>query len=303
MTLTNKPETIGAIRRVWRFLHRPWHEKAIWLRSRWESLHQTWKRNVRIPMWLPFGALWLLRKDNLGEALLAGAFDTKEIAFVRRFLQPGMTVLDLGAHHGLYTILASKRVAPSGKVFAFEPSPRERRALRLHVMLNLCSNVSILRLALGNENTEANLFVVEGAQTGCNSLRPPDVTDRTSPVRVRVTRLDDWLDSQKIDRVDFMKIDVEGAELDALKGAERLLNRRPRPVILAEVQDVRTQPWGYQAKEILTRLLDAGYTWFRLLPDGSLDELNPSPGTFEGNFVACPTESITALRGVGNIYS
>ena len=248
-------------------------------------------------MRLPFGALWLLRKDNLGEQLRAGTFESAELVFVARFLRPSMTALDLGAHQGLYTLLASKRVAPGGKVFAFEPSPRERRALRLHLVLNLCWNVTIQRLALGNENTEANLFVVQGSQTGCNSLRPPDVLSGISSVRIRVTRLDDWLESQKIGQVDFIKLDVEGAELDALKGAERLLNRKPRPVILAEVQDVRTQPWGYPAKEIIQYLASKGYKWLRLRESGTLDELEITANEFEGNFVAVPRRTRGWING------
>jgi FkbM family methyltransferase len=279
--------------RGWRFLQKPWREKGSSLTYRWSSLKSQFAQvssNIRLPVRLPFGAWWLPRNDYLTELLVAGTFETNEVAFVRSILQPGMTVLDLGAHHGLYTLLASKRVAPGGKVFAFEPSPRERRALRQHVLLNLCRNVTIQGLALGSENTRANLFVVEGSQTGCNSLRPPDVFCVTSPVRVRVIRLDDWLDSQRIDQVDFIKLDVEGAELDVLKGAERLLNRRPRPVILAEVQDVRTIPWGYRANEVLLHLHDRGYKWFSVLVHGTVKELDLSARNFEGNFIACPQE-------------
>jgi FkbM family methyltransferase len=290
MNATHQSENIGMLPRIWRFLHRPWHEKAIWLHSQWESLHQAWTRNVRIPVRLPFGALWLLRRDNLGEPLLAGAFEINEIAFVERFLKPGMTVLDLGAHHGLYTLLASKRVGYRGKVIAFEPSPRERRALLLHLILNRCTNAKVQGLAVGNENTEAALFVVEGNQTGCNSLRPPDVLSGTFPVRVRVIRIDDWLDKQRFRQIDFVKLDVEGAELEALKGASRLLERRPRPVILAEVQDVRTIPWGYRANEILLHLHERGYKWFSVLVDGTVEELDLSARNFEGNFIACPQE-------------
>jgi FkbM family methyltransferase len=283
----------GILPRAWRFLQKPWHQKAETLRIRWAGLREQWKgtiSNIRIPVRLPFGALWLPRNDNLGEPLLAGAFETNEIAFVGRFLKPGMTALDLGAHHGLYTLLASKRVGSNGKVIAFEPSPRERMALRLHVMLNLCWNVSIQTLALGNENTDATLFVVEGRQTGCNSLRPPEVFGGTSPVRVHVTRLDNWLDDENIDRVDFVKLDVEGAELDVLKGAERLLARSPRPVILAEVQDVRTRPWGYEAKDIIQHLSHKGYKWLSLKENGSIEALDLSADKFEGNFVAVPGE-------------
>jgi len=290
MNATRQSEDIGMLPRVWRFLHRPWHEKAIWFRSQKESLHQAWNRIVRIPVRLPFGALWLLRRDNLGEPLLKGTFESAELAFAQRFLKPGMTVLDLGAHHGLYTLLASKRVGSRGRVIAFEPSRRERRALLLHLILNRCANVKVERLAVGSENTEASFFVVKGSQTGCNSLRPPDVRSGTSRTRVRVTRIDDWLEKQKYEQIDFVKLDVEGAELEALKGASKLLERRPRPVILAEVQDVRTIPWGYRAKDILAHLRDKGYRWFRLSTDGTPEPLDPEAQDLDGNFVACPKE-------------
>jgi FkbM family methyltransferase len=201
-----------------------------------------------------------------------------------------MTVLDLGAHHGLYTLLASKRVGSRGKVIAFEPSPRERRALLLHLILNRCGNVKVEGLAVGNEDTEADLFVVEGTQTGCNSLKPPDVLSGTFPKRVRVVRIDGWLEKQKYGQIDFVKLDVEGAELEALKGASRLLERVPRPVILAEVQNVRTAAWGYRAKDILVHLNDKGYTWFRLSAEGTPEPLDLNAQDFDGNFVACPNE-------------
>ena len=165
-----------------------------------------------------------------------------------------MVVLDIGAHHGFYTLLASKIVGLPGKVFAFEPSPRERGALSRHIALNRCRNVTVEALAVGSTNGSGNLFVVQGFQTGCNSLRPPapDVPGALSSTEIQVVRLDDWLEKNQIDHIDFIKLDVEGGEIEVLNAAERLFLRRSRPVILVEVQDIRTQQWGYPAKEIVT---------------------------------------------------
>lgn len=274
------------------FLKKPRHEKARSISFRGTAALRKMPRLIR----LPFGALWVLRNDNVGEPLLAGEFEPAEMAFVERFLQPGMTVLDVGAHHGLYSLLASARVGAEGRVFAFEPSPRERRALRLNLLLNLAGNVSVQGLALGRDKGEQNLFVVQGSQRGCNSLRPPEVFSATIPVRVRVVPLDEWLVKQKIDHVNFIKLDVEGAELDALKGGARLLESRPRPAVLAEVQDIRTRPWGYPAIEIINYLADRGYRWFRILGSGSVEPLDLSSGGFDGNFIACPEESLGTLE-------
>jgi len=252
--------------------------------------------SLPIPVRLPFGAWWLARKDHVGEPILYNRFETAECSFVERFLQPGMTALDIGAHHGFYTLLASLRVGAEGHVISFEPSLRERKALLRHVKLNRCRNVSVQALAVGKEIADASMYVVEGRQTGCNSLRLPIVESGTSKQRVSVTRLDDWLRGQKIDRVDFIKLDVEGGELDVLKGAEQLLARRPRPVILAEVQDVRTQPWGYRAREIIDYLRERGYQWFHISPEGLLEEMDVSRNTYDENFVACPEERAASLQ-------
>jgi FkbM family methyltransferase len=292
VTVAQKSEAAGLVPRVWRFLKKPLHEKTRLLSFRWVRIFPTVPALVR----LPFGAWWFLRNDSAGEPLRLGQFETAELAFVQRFLRRGMTVLDLGAHYGLYTLLASKRVGSRGQVIAFEPSPRERKILRFHLGLNLCRNVRVEGLALGDEDQEADLHVVQGSQTGCNSLRPPMADSEARPIRVRVRRLDGWLAEQKLFGVDFVKLDVEGAELSVLKGAEHMLERPPRPVVLAEVQDVRTLPWGYPARDILGELHRKGYTWFCPLGGGALQELNLSSNEFQGNFVAVPAERMGEIE-------
>jgi FkbM family methyltransferase len=268
------------------FVSRPWREKIERLRLRWVEQFPS----VPLPIRLPSGIWWLARNDHVSRPLIQGNFETAEFSFIRKFLQPGMTMLDIGAHHGFYTLLASRIVGDAGRVYSFEPSPRERKALLRHVSLNRCKNVRVQALALGAEKKEAELHVVEGSQTGCNSLRPPVVLSGTSSVRVRVMPLDDWLSEQKIGHVDFIKLDVEGGELEVLKGAEALLERRPRPVILAEVQDIRTRAWGYKAKDVIESLRGKGYEWFSIAEDGSATALDVSADEFDGNFVAFPQE-------------
>jgi FkbM family methyltransferase len=205
-----------------------------------------------------------------------------------------MTVLDIGAHHGFYSLLASRVVGEGGKVFSFEPSPRERRRLLRHVRINSCSNIWVQSLAVGAENNEADLYVVEVSASGCNSLRPPSVDANSNRIPVHVVRLDKWATSHKVNRVDFIKLDVEGAELAALEGAPKLLSRL-RPVILAEVQDVRTAPWGYRAREIVTLLERLEYSWFQPAERGVLREFNTSIEDFDVNLVAVPREQVQSV--------
>lgn len=251
-----------------------------------------------IPLRLPFGAWWLAEKSAMDHELMYGEFEPMEMGFVQRLLRPGMTVLDVGAHHGLYTLLLSKRVGGKGRVIAFEPSPRECRRLEKHVRFNRCSNVHIERSAVGSENGEADLFLVEGFQDWCNSLRPPALPDATSTVRVRVRRIDDVLAEQGVSKVDFIKLDVEGGELAALNGATRLLHGESRPAILAEVQDIRTQPWGYPSREIIQFLIRMDYRWFAIAAKGALLPISCDQESYDTNLVALPVERTEEFLGL-----
>jgi FkbM family methyltransferase len=286
MNSQDRSEALG-LSRVRSFLQKPWHEKARSVFSRWVKVFP----GIPVPARLPFGGWWLARNDFLGAALFYDGFENTESSFVERFLRPGMIALDIGAHHGYYTLLASRKVGPTGLVLAVEPSPRERKRLRLHLQINRCKNVRIEVRALGEAEGTASLYLVQGTETGCNSLRRPDVDQRTESVTVQVECLDRVLQDHQIERVDFIKMDVEGAELSVLKGAQELLNRRPRPVILSEVQDIRSRPWGYLARDVVRYLASLNYDWYCPLSNGGLVKMDCDQMEYEGNFVAVPGES------------
>lgn len=288
-----KPTKTLQMSRLWTFFRKPSSEKT-------RSLYFLWRRafpSIPIPIRLPFGAWWLIRNDYIGAALVYGNFENNERSFVESFLRPGMVVLDIGAHHGYYTLLASQKVGVTGTVIAFEPSPRERRWLKVHLRLNRAKNVAVEGCALGETEGAGRLFVVADTESGCNSLREPQVGEGegTISVPVRIERLDEVLMRRKIDSVDFIKLDAEGAELSVLNGAVDLLGSSPRPVILVEVQDVRTKPWGYAAKEILQLLCNKKYRWFRP-SSGTMHEIDTTLGEYDGNFLAVPEERLSFVR-------
>jgi FkbM family methyltransferase len=265
------------------------------IRQPLRSTYVLWSRvfpSAPLPLRLPFGVWWLAGNDYSGSVIRDGKFENSEFRFVQRYLEPGMTVLDIGAHHGFYTLLASTRIGPNGRIHAFEPSPRERAALLRHLRWNRLRIVSVYPVALGKEAKTGHLFVVDKNQTGCNSLCPPasDVHESSTPTPVDVIPLDDWVSEHHLASADFIKLDVEGGEFDVLKGASKFLELRPRPVFLIEVQEIRTENWGYHAGEVIRLLADRGFRWFSLLPDGSLHPLNIDLQQFEGNDVAWPEE-------------
>jgi FkbM family methyltransferase len=280
------PARLSVARRMGRFLASPIRRKYITVALRARRVFP----EMPIPLRLPFGAWWLAEKGALDHELMYSAFEETEMRFVQRLLRPGMTVVDIGAHHGLYTLLSAKRVGRRGRVIAFEPSPRELRRLGKHLRVNHCRNVEVESCALGKEPGGAELFLVDGFRDWGNSLRPPAVGEPTRPVRVSVRRLDDVLAERGVKHVDFIKLDAEGGELAVLEGAKRLLQTAPRPAILAEVEDVRTQPWGYAAREIMQLLARWNYRWFALSEMGTLYPVSPDDESYDANFVALPDE-------------
>jgi hypothetical protein len=112
-----------------------------------------------------------------------------------------------------------------------------------------------------------------------------------------VRRLDDVLAELEVTKVDFIKLDVEGAELSVLYGATKLLQRESRPAILAEVQDIRTQPWGYPAREIIQFLIRMDYRWFAIAAKGALLPISCDQETYDANLVALPVERTEEFLG------
>jgi len=282
------------VQRIARFLASPTRRKYITLAARARRIFP----EMPIPLRLPFGGWWLAEKSALDHELMHGEFEATETRFVQKLLRAGMTALDVGAHHGLYTLLLSKKVGRSGRVIAFEPSPRECRRLERHLRLNRCSNVHLERCAVGSEPGEADLFLVDGFQDWCNSLRPPALPDATHTVPVRVRRIDDVLAEQHVSKVDFIKLDVEGGELAALEGATRLLYGESRPAILAEVQDIRTLPWGYAAREIIQYLIRMDYRWFAIAAKSALLPISCDQESYDANLVALPVERTEEFLGL-----
>ncbi len=280
--------------RIRRFLASPTRRKYITLANRARRIFP----GMPIPLRLPFGAWWLAEGSALDHELIYNDFEQMETEFVKRLLRRNMIVVDAGAHHGLYTLLASKRVMRDGRVIAVEPSPRECERLEKHLRLNRCSNTELVSCALGEDPGETDLYLVDGVQDWCNSLRPPAVDEPVRTVRVSVRRLDDVLAELGVSKVDFVKLDVEGAELSVLYGAMKLLHGESRPAILAEVQDTRTRPWGYAAREIIQFLIRMDYRWFAIAAKGALLPISCDQETYDANLVALPIERAEEFLGL-----
>lgn len=209
-------------------------------------------------------------RESLQRDFLFGLYDQRELRLMRRFLEPGGDMVDVGAHVGMYAVAAALALRGRGRVLAFEPNPEARPQLEANLALNGCDNVDVVPVAVAAHAGEALLHVPATRDPSFSSLGGGRFSE-AEPVRVPTTTLDEGVMSRGLTPT-FVKIDVEGSELDVLVGAEVTLAHRP--VLLIEVSattaaDVAARLARYDAYEVrrtgLRRGLDAASGAFNAL--------------------------------------
>ena len=169
-------------------------------------------------------------------------------------LREGMTVMDVGANLGLYSLLISRAVGPSGKVYAFEPVPEIFARLKEHIALNNATNIVPVPIALSDEKGTVKMSVAGSRSSFFRHLSGKFV-------EVQVERLDDFVEREGIEKVDAIKIDVEGAELRVIRGADKTI-RRDKPILMVEIQAATLQAAGTTPEELFKTIVGYGYNAF-----------------------------------------
>lgn len=164
-------------------------------------------------------------------------WEPTETAILRNHIKEGMTVIDAGAYIGYYSVLASKLVGNKGKVYSFEPSPESLGVLRKNIELNDCRNVQVIGKVVSDKSGYATFYPnprnLSGSTTfdGYSSVR-----DSKDPkIEIPAVTLDDVIGSEK---VDFVKMDIEGGETKALRGMLGIIMNNPNLEMIIEVSPV-----------------------------------------------------------------
>ena len=149
-------------------------------------------------------------------------------------VRKGYTVLDVGAHQGTFACQAAQRAGPNGRIFAFEPVPSNQKLFRCNARQNGLSTIELWEGAVSDTNGSCNFYLAP--YSGNHSMESGSAGHM---IRVPCICLDSWMNEKQPERVDLLKIDVEGAEDRVIRGAENLL-KRFRPRIVAEVDNNQT---------------------------------------------------------------
>lgn len=204
-------------------------------------------RNARVPILQgPLRGRWWVAGSMTHGAWL-GSYEMEKQTLFNQEIRPGHVVYDIGANVGYYTMLAAQLAGPTGKVFAFEPLPRNLGYLRRHVEMNKLTTATVVDAAVSEKAGEAFFGNDPGESHTMAHLR------EQGGVKVRLVSVDGFVAAGN-PRPTLLKIDVEGAEASVLRGARGVLTSSPRPVIFLATHGAAVHA------ECLGLLKEMGYT-------------------------------------------
>jgi FkbM family methyltransferase len=174
--------------------------------------------------------------------------DRAERALLRKILFQGAVVADIGANIGIYSNFFSRCVGPTGMVHSFEPSPDN--FTRLYAATRDVSNVRLNQAVVGERSCECTLYVSDKLNVDHRAYKADGNSRRAVPTQM--VALDDYFKSGQ--RVDFIKMDIQGYELHALRGAQRVLQENPEIKLLLEFWPAGLAQAGVRWEELVELL-------------------------------------------------
>jgi FkbM family methyltransferase len=201
-----------------------------------------------------------LDANDRAELSINGIYEPLTTELVRAELAAGNVVLDVGANIGYYTLIFARGVGPEGRVFAFEPEPGNFALLQENVAANGYRNVTLSRLAASDRAGRARLYL---DPVNAGDCRIYDSRDNRPSVEIETVRLDDVFEASP-ERIDLIKMDIQGAEAAALRGMRRLLERHRQVRLVLEFWPYGLQLFGADPEEFLETLCEAGFALWNL---------------------------------------
>ncbi|WP_164103334.1 FkbM family methyltransferase [Candidatus Laterigemmans baculatus] len=202
--------------------------------------------------------------DWLGRHVyVTGEYEPPTTRVVMALLKPGDVFVDIGANAGYFTLLAASRVGPLGRVISFEPFPATRQRLEANIRLNGLTNCTTYSEAAFDRSARLKFYAGPANHLGTSSLRP--LANPSQEIVVQAERGDVLIPSDV--RVSMVKVDVEGAEAQALLGMQRILEEH-RPDLVVEITPRYLAGMDASETELQTRLAELGYRAYVIHNEG-----------------------------------
>jgi len=193
-------------------------------------------------------------------------YEAETTELLLQLLKPEMTFVDVGAHVGYYSLLASIKVGPKGKVYSFEPEPYNYNLLIRNIMLNGCKNIFAIQKAVADFTGKTNFIIAPYSVS--HSLYSNGTVPNIAMIQVEVVSLDDFFGQLGWPKVDVLKMDIEGAEVKAFRGMKRLCERYPDLILITEFKPRRLHAAGSSEEEFFEALSSLGFNRIRDINTG-----------------------------------
>ncbi len=189
-----------------------------------------------------------------------GYFEPYETAIIASQIRPGDVVLDIGANIGYYTLILARLVGETGRVYAFEPDPANFELLKKNVRANGYQNVVYVKKAVSDQSGPLSLYLCPDNK---GDHRIYDSQDNREVVEIEAVSLDEHF-SEFQGEINFIKMDIQGAEGRAVRGMRRLLSRHPETSMITEFWPAGLERSGISATDYLSDLENLGFKLFRI---------------------------------------
>jgi FkbM family methyltransferase len=209
----------------------------------------------------PGGWVYLnIKESSMMLARAFGLYELRKVKAVQALLSSGDTFIDVGGNKGDFALLAAKITGDSGRVFCIEPEPTNCKWIRRSVQLNSYENIDLFSVALSDRDSEALMYL--GTKSGFHTLLRGQPERSQGCLKVTTRTLDSLLKDRKTSSVQMIKIDVEGAELQVLRGSVETITNNPDIVLLLDIHPFL----GVDPSEVFDFLRSLGLTACEMRP-------------------------------------
>ncbi len=199
-----------------------------------------------------------------------GGYEFPSLRLIQRVVRKNDVVLDIGAQVGFMSLVFANLVGPEGHVYSFEPEPTNLARLQKNIAINQLKCVHPHQVAISDREGPLRLYLGKGENTGVHSTLFNERTMMSTAIDVPSVPIDTFLTTQNISHVDFVKIDIEGAELPAIRGMKDLL-KRDAPLLLMEISAELQNLSGLSVRAFKSVLYEEyGYEAYHIRDDGTL---------------------------------
>ncbi len=216
--------------------------------------------------------IFLNPSDHIQQMILwYGYYEKESILTWEHFIQTDSVIIDIGANIGYYTLIAAKKAA-NGWVHSFEPVTKNYEALQKNIHLNHLTNVTTNAAGISADESLETYYISSGDNSGMSGLRPAENFSGFTE-KIKTITLDSYAETKKLSHIDIIKIDIEGNEMNALKGMKIILEKYS-PVIFIELINEHLNNFSTDIAEVYAFLKSYDYKPYKIISPNILKPLN-----------------------------